>query len=213
MSDQPTKKNDLSSSPVVQFIVGLGAIVFVVTVAIKSCGGSNNKPVAETSATSATTIQDKDCACYKSKADEIKKSRYLTKDDDAQIKKECATECNFSSPQTAEPTKPATPKTDVKEYAQKVKSLLQQDLKSVDVYIEDGGASKWMFVAIAYDEWLSMGVQDRKEMVTILLRGLREAFQDDTGLKVSVWVNERQRLAEGSWSFLSEKPEVELIGE
>lgn len=212
MSDQPNKKSDLKSSPAVQFIVGLGAIVLVVMVAVKSCGGGNSKPVAETSSVPTATTLDKDCACYKAKADEIKKSRYLTKDDDAQIKKECATECNFSSPQATEPAKSA-PKTDVKEYAQKVKSLLQQDLKSVDVYIEDGGASKWMFVAIAYDEWLSMGVQDRKEMVTILLRGLREAFQDNTGLKVSVWVNERQRLAEGSWSFLSEKPEVELIGE
>lgn len=100
------------------------------------------------------------------------------------------------------------------DYSKKVKALLKDSLKSVDVHLAIEGSTKWLFVAVNYSEWRNMGAINRKEMVNLLLRHMKQTYPDDyTYYQVSVGVNADQPLAEGKWSPLSNGPEIELIGE
>lgn len=99
-----------------------------------------------------------------------------------------------------------------KEYAQKIKSLLKQELKSVDVHLEDQGSLKWLFVTTRYQEWRSLSKDSRKELVELLLRHMKKNYPDN-GLKVSVGVDADQPLAEGDWSQLADGPSIKLTGE
>lgn len=110
----------------------------------------------------------------------------------------------------AEALKPA--KNPNKEYEKKIKSLLKQELKSVDVHLADEGSLKWLFVTVSYKEWRSLNTDNRKELVELLLRNMKQTYPNHS-LQVSVGINEDQPLAEGSWSQLSDGPSVKLIGD
>lgn len=109
-----------------------------------------------------------------------------------------------------EAVKPAS--NPAKEYEKKIKSLLNQELKSVDVSLADKGSLKWLFVIVSYKEWRLLSKDSRKELVELLLRHMKQTYPN-SGLKVSVGVNADQPLAEGEWSQLSDDPNVKLIGE
>lgn len=99
-----------------------------------------------------------------------------------------------------------------KEYEKKIKSLLKQELKSVDVSLADKESLKWLFVTVSYKEWRSLTKDSRKELVELLLRHMKQTYPNH-GLQVSVGINADQPLAEGQWSQLSDGPSVKLIGE
>jgi hypothetical protein len=89
---------------------------------------------------------------------------------------------------------PANP--NAKEYAAFIKAELRKDLQTSDVHLATEGTVKWLFVAIGYGEWTSMSVQTRRELVSLLLRHLKQTYPE-RGLKVSVGVDADQPLAEG----------------
>lgn len=108
---------------------------------------------------------------------------------------------------------PKKPEPTSAEYSKKVTALLKQDLKTVDAHLAIEGSTKWLFVTVGYSEWRGMGAANRKEMVNLLLRHMKQNYSDDYSyLQVSVGVNADQPLAEGKWSPLG-NPEIELIGE
>lgn len=109
-----------------------------------------------------------------------------------------------------EAVKPASNPT--KDYEKKIKSILKQELKSVDVSLADKENLKWLFVTVSYKEWRTLTKDSRKELVELLLRHMKQQYPD-SGLQVSVGVNADQPLAEGSWGQLSDGPDVKLIGE
>lgn len=109
-----------------------------------------------------------------------------------------------------ETVKPASNPT--KEYENKIRSLLKQELKSVDVSLADKESLKWLFVTVSYKEWRTLSKDSRKELVELLLRHMKQTYPD-SGLQVSVGVNADQLLAEGSWGQLSDGPSVKLVGE
>lgn len=109
-----------------------------------------------------------------------------------------------------EAVKPAS--NSAKEYEKKIRSLLKQELKSVDVSLADKESLKWLFITVSYKEWRSLSKDSRKELVELLLRHMKQTYPD-SGLQVSVGVNADQPLAEGSWGELSDGPSVKLIGE
>jgi len=97
-------------------------------------------------------------------------------------------------------------------YAQSIKKLLNQDLKSADVHLSGEGSLKWLFVAVGYQEWKGLSRENRRELVELLLRHMKQNFPT-SGLKVSVGINADQPLAEGEWGRLAEGPTVKMIGE
>lgn len=99
-----------------------------------------------------------------------------------------------------------------KEYEQKIKSLLKQELKSVDVHLADEGSLKWLFVTVGYKEWRSLSKDGRKELVELLLRHMKQSYPNHS-LQVSVGIDADQPLAEGSWGQLSDGPIVKIIGD
>jgi hypothetical protein len=99
-----------------------------------------------------------------------------------------------------------------KKYEQNVTKLLKKDLKAVDVHLADEGSLKWLFVVVNYNEWKSFNRENRRELVELLLRHMKQNFPKN-GLKVSVGVNADQPLAEGDWGQLSDGPSVKLVGE
>lgn len=109
-----------------------------------------------------------------------------------------------------EAVKPAS--NPAKEYENKIKSLLKQELKSVDVNLADKGSLKWLFVTVSYKEWRTLSKDSRKELVELLLRHMKQTHPN-SGLQVSVGVSADQPLAEGEWGQLSEGPSVRLVGE
>lgn len=109
-----------------------------------------------------------------------------------------------------EAVKPASNPT--KEYEKKIKLLLKQELKSVDVSLVDKENLKWLFVTVSYKEWRSLSKDSRKELVELLLRHMKQTYPNN-GLQVSMGIDVSQPLAEGSWGQLSDGPNVKLIGE
>lgn len=99
-----------------------------------------------------------------------------------------------------------------KEYAVKVKSQLQVDLKSVDVHLADKGSLKWLFVTISLGEWQSLSSQSKKDLPTLLIRQMKTQFPN-AGLKVSIGIDADQALAEADWTQTSNDPNIKIIGE